>query len=95
MEIDLDNPVYFDINNLDKELQDVAHLVLYWALEQLERKTWPKEDYKELLELLIITLGGKVIGFCFKMPGADHHARWMSKIIYNLKIFLLSKIFEI
>ena len=55
-----------------------------WALEQLERKTWPREDYKELLDLLIIIPGVKVIGFCFK-----------SKVICNLKIFLLSKIFEI
>ena len=43
----------------------------------------------------MITLGGKVDGFAFRMPGADHHARWMSKVIYNLKIRLLSKIFKL
>ena len=47
----------------------------------------PREDYKELLELLIINFSGAVTFFCFKMSGADHHARWMSKVIYNLKIF--------
>ena len=64
-------------------------------MEELGKKTCPKEDYRELLELLIVTLGGKVVGFTFKMPGADHHARWMSKDIYTLKIRLLSKIFGI
>ena len=38
-------------------------------------------------------LGGKVNGFTFKLPGPDHHARWMAKVIYNLKIKLLSNIF--
>ena len=28
--------------------------------------------------------------FSFKYPGADHHARWMSKAIYFLKLALLS-----
>ena len=30
----------------------------------------------------------------FKLPGPDHHARWMSKVIYNLKMKLVSKFFE-
>ena len=95
LKIDLDNLVTFDTNNLEKELQEVAKLVLAWATVQQERRTWPRDDYREMLELLIVTLGGTVIGFSFKMPGADHHARWMSKVIYNLKIRLLSNIFEI
>ena len=95
LQIDLDDLVIFDISLLDPNLQDVAKSVLEWAMEELEKKTWPREDYQELLELLIVTLGGKVEGFTFKMPGADHHARWMSKDIYILKIRLLSKIFRI
>ena len=42
-----------------------------------------------------MTLGGTVPDFSFKIPGADHHARWMSKAIYYLKIRLLSKIFDL
>ena len=38
LEIDLGNLVTLDIINLDKELQDVAHLALAWDLEKLERK---------------------------------------------------------
>ena len=55
--------------------------MLSWALQHLEKKTWPRDDYKELIELLIV-------------PGPGHHARWMSKLIYNLKMKLLSNEFE-
>ena len=44
------------------------------------RKAMSRED-KEILELMIGYLGGTVPGFTFKMPGADHHARWRSKTI--------------
>ena len=47
------------------------------------------------MELTIVYLGGKVPGFTFKMPGADGNARWMSKVIYDLKIELLSKVFDL
>ena len=95
LEIDLDNLVIFDISSLDPKLQGVAQTVLTWATEQQGRSTWPRENYRELLDLLIVTLGGTVPGFSFKMPGADHHARWMSKQIYYLKIRLLSNIFDL
>ena len=95
LEIDLENLVLFDSSHLDEALQAEAEAVLAWAQEQLQKKTWPREDYLELLELLVITLGGTVLGFTFKMPGADHHARWMSKAIYYLKIRLLCNIFEL
>ena len=44
--------------------------------------------------LTIISLGGDVPGFRFMLPGPDHHARWMSKKIYTLKINLLLRIFQ-
>ncbi|KAK0050926.1 hypothetical protein Bpfe_019652 [Biomphalaria pfeifferi] len=49
----------------------------------------PRDDYEELLELTIIFLGGSPPkGIRFKAPGALHHARWMAKIIYGLKIWI-------
>lgn len=48
----------------------------------------PREDYREFLELVIIFLNGTVPKFSFRAPGAFHHARWMAKAIYSLKIFL-------
>ena len=95
LDIDLENLDLFDSSHLDEVLQKEAEDVLDWAQDQLQRNTWPREDYKELLELLIVSLGGTVPGFSFKMPGADHHARWMSKAIYYLKMKLLSNILDL
>ena len=46
------------------------------------------------MELVVVSLGRVEVGFVFKLPGPDHHACWMSKCIYILKIKLLSKVFE-
>lgn len=49
----------------------------------------PRDDYKELLHLTLLFLGHrphkKVL---FNYPGAFHHARWMSKANYSLKMYL-------
>uniref|UniRef100_A0A8D8UVV6 Uncharacterized protein n=2 Tax=Cacopsylla melanoneura TaxID=428564 RepID=A0A8D8UVV6_9HEMI len=71
--------------NLFKE--DSAR-ILAFCEEQLKLKQ-PRDDYKEFLELVILFLGGKVKNSSLKAPGAVHHARWMAKAIYCLKIFLL------
>ena len=65
---------------IDTRLQDADHL--------------PRCDYKEYLELVKVILGDSITrkkGFIFQLsrPGADHHARWMSKAIYVLKMVLL------
>ena len=58
------------------------------------KKTCPRADYKELLTLTIVCLGGSVPGFQFQIPGPDHHARWMSKQIYFLKMKLPKNVFK-
>ena len=59
----------------------------------------PREDYKELLELCRIFLGGypdvNEAKPSFRAPGAFHHARWMAKAIYSLKIYLFQKQFSL
>lgn len=46
-----------------------------------------REDYLELLELSLICLGdGETI--TLRRPGAFHHARWMAKAIYGLKMYI-------
>ena len=40
-------------------------------------------------------LGGQLSNFTLKFPGPDHHARWMSKAIYLLKIHLLFNVFTV
>jgi hypothetical protein len=47
----------------------------------------PRDDYKEVCELVLVVLGYKN-DYTFKRPGATHHARWMAKVIYILKMFL-------
>jgi hypothetical protein len=56
----------------------------------------PRDDYKELLELTIIFLGGvPPKGIAFRYPGAFHHARWMSKVLYCYKIWLFRQSFRL
>ena len=48
-----------------------------------------RDDYRELLELTIIFLGGiPPRGIHFFYPGAIHRARWMAKAINAIKVWL-------
>ena len=63
-------------------------------LEPENVKDIPRGDYQEYLELTKLILGGSIDrknGYVYQIqrPGADHHARWMSKAIYILKMSLL------
>ena len=49
----------------------------------------PRDDYKECLDLTLAVLGSAPIDFSFKACGAFHKARWMAKLIYACKMFLL------
>ncbi|KAL7639231.1 UNVERIFIED_CONTAM: hypothetical protein RMT77_010765 [Armadillidium vulgare] len=54
-------------------------------------------DYQELIELslLLVTKGSEPQQFSMKHPGALHKARWMAKLLYTIKMVLLSgKIIE-
>lgn len=48
----------------------------------------PREDYKELLQLCLLFLGGSAGETRFRAPGAYHQARWMAKAIYTIKMTL-------
>lgn len=61
--------------------------ILNFINEQVS-KIHLRGDYKELLELTAIFLGQKIDNYNFKTPRAMHRARWMSKIINSIKIFL-------
>ena len=75
------------------ELFNQAENVLNWAKVCIEKKTFPREDYRELIELIFVYLGGQlpVRKFFLRRPGAMHHARFMSKSLYLLKMELLSE----
>ena len=61
--IDYKNLSKLDISSLPEWLQEECRSVLSWALDHLEKATFPRGDYKELLQLLIIYLGGSVESF--------------------------------
>lgn len=56
----------------------------------------PRHDYNELLRLALMFLGADPEE-CGQIhaPGACHRARWMAKIIYSLKIYLLRSQFHL
>lgn len=70
--------------------------VLIWADEHMELATWAREDYRELLELVVLFLGGQVkrvrnekvqeVQDFVRKPGAIHRARFMASCLYILKI---------
>ena len=54
-----------------------------------------RDDYRELLLLAENFLGGDLTDKVqFFEHGAVHHARWMAKAIYFLKIYLFRKVFN-
>lgn len=63
-----------------------------FCLEKLT-ETQIRDDYKELLQLALNFIGAE--RYKFRSPGPTSHARWMSKAIYVLKIFLFRKQFQL
>ena len=62
--------------------------LIRFALQQLAVNQ-PRGDYKELLELSIIFLGGvPPRGIRIRVPGAYHRARWMAKAVFDLMMLL-------
>lgn len=57
-------------------------------LVALGRKKQPRDDYMELIELSLLALGHTPDKIHWRAPGAVHHARWMAKLIYAIKIHL-------
>jgi hypothetical protein len=65
-------------------------------LKAVQEKKQIRDDYQELVDLAHICLGVEPGGrrdYQFKFPGANHRARWMSKILYTFKIYLFRKQF--
>ena len=55
----------------------------------------PRDDYQEFLRLSLLFLGGVDGNTSFRAPGPTHHARWMGRGIYALKIFLFKDQFKL
>lgn len=84
----LDKTIGFDDENQTTVLSGHIDSIHSFVEDELKNKH-PRDDYKELLELTNIFIGMVPLDkIKFRYPGAFHHARWMSKAIYTLKIYL-------
>ena len=76
-------------------IRDVHESVKAFAFRHLE-EAQPRDDYRELLELTLIFLGAVPRrGVHFMSPGAMHHARGMSKLIYSFKVWMFRAQFKL
>lgn len=67
---------------------EISELLIFFKEKLAENGI--RSDYRELIELSILFLGGDVEKkLKIHPPGAMHQARWMARSIYCLKIFLL------
>ena len=83
-----------DTSVLEK-VQGSMDNILQFCLNQLKLPHY-REDYREILEITVIFLNGvPPRGISFRTPGAIHHARWMSKALYSLKIFIFREEFKL
>ena len=95
LQIDYNKLQTLNFDSLPDWVREEGKSVLKWAEQLLFTATWVREDYKEFCQLVVVALGGQIDKFRFRLPGADHHARWLSKGIYLPKIFLLSSVFKL
>jgi len=72
------------------------HVDKDWFQSTLINHKGLRDDYRELLELTVIFLGQvPPRGVRFLAPGPMHHARWMSKAIYALKVWMFRSQFKL
>ena len=71
-----------------KNIKNITDDTICFILNQL-KEFQPRDDYKELLNLPLIFLGGiPEFEVSFRACGFFHRVRWMSKAIYCLQIHL-------
>jgi len=77
------------------ELVDVRSEIIDFCELQLQNNH-PRADYRELITLLLVFLGATPADKVkFRAPGPMHLARWMSKAIYSLKVWLFRGQFKL
>jgi hypothetical protein len=86
---------YNDMSNLsfpviNEDILGEKKLQIIAMCKELLAEQFVRCDYKELVELTLLYLSGDGNDTTFNRPGALHKARWMAKLLYSLKIVLLS-----
>ena len=75
MGIDNENFAKFDSQNSNEVARKGAEATLQYLSQCLLDGVFPREDYKELCELVVLWLGGHLAQFKLQSPGPIHHAR--------------------
>lgn len=78
-------------------LANVRDDIIAFCEQQLQVHQ-PRDDYRELLKLMLIFLGGMKSPDHmpkFRAPGPMHQARWMAKAIYSIKVWLFRSQFKL
>ena len=79
-------------NYRDLEIDEKTYIfresTVSFLSEVTQKELKIRDDYQELIELTMIVLGSPPAKIHWRAPGPVHHARWMAKLIYGIKIFL-------
>ena len=83
--------------DLDAEIYgELISAATKFASETLASIHQPRDDYKEFLQLSLSFLGSiPAKDTVFRAPGALHHARWMAKALYAMKIYMFHHQFHV
>lgn len=74
-------------------LVDIQDDIIIFCQNEI-KKDIARHDYEELLQLVLIFLGGYSKKMTFREPTTIHQARWMANLIYSLKMFIFRSQFK-
>lgn len=73
---------------------DIIPEITVFCKNELKKKS-VRADYEELLQLCITFLGDRSRCFPFRAPAGMSNARWISKVIYCLKMYMFKSQFQL
>lgn len=79
---------HYDCLNTSTRTEQFSENTLESLTTALAGEKQVRDDYNELIELTMIVLNKPPEKIHWRAPGPIHHARWMAKLLYAMKIFL-------
>lgn len=80
--------------DIKSALSDIIPTITNFCKNELKIKS-VRADYEELLQLCLMFLGDRSRCFPFRNPAGMSNARWMSKAIYCLKMYMFQSQFKL
>ena len=84
------NPTKLDWCGNSGFIQEQVRSSRRQAEEHLATDEFPRGDFGELSELLVVCLAGDLPNYRFRWPSACHRARFMAQSIHYLKMELVT-----